>query len=63
MAGGLAGGLLGSKKKNHGILGTVGGAIVGSLVQDNLKKHSNKPHGSHGSNPLGSMGGSIFGKK
>ncbi|PLW44703.1 hypothetical protein PCASD_05871 [Puccinia coronata f. sp. avenae] len=43
LAGGAAGGMLG-KKNNHGFLGTVGGAIVGSLLQDATKK---KKHGHH----------------
>ncbi|KAI7946560.1 hypothetical protein MJO29_011087 [Puccinia striiformis f. sp. tritici] len=43
VAGGAAGGLVG-KKNNHGFLGTIGGAIVGSLLEDATKK---KKHGNH----------------
>jgi small subunit ribosomal protein S2 len=48
--GGIAGRYAG-KSTNHGLLGTVGGAILGSITQDKLKKkpgHSSSHHsGSH----------------
>jgi len=40
---GGAAGLFAGHKVNHGILGTVGGAIAGSLLEDQVKKHE-----SHG---------------
>lgn len=42
VAGGLAGGFAGHKA-NHGFLGTIGGAIMGSVAEDAMKKrHHNK---------------------
>ncbi|KAL2014001.1 hypothetical protein VTN00DRAFT_1526 [Thermoascus crustaceus] len=60
IAGGIAGGFAGHKA-NHGFLGTIGGAIVGSILEDAVKKHGEKKeheHGSHGShgNPYGQSG-------
>lgn len=37
LAGGAAGGFAGHKM-NHGILGTLGGAVAGSMLEDKLKK-------------------------
>ena len=45
LAGGAAGAFAG-KKTNHGFLGSVGGAIMGSIGEDMLKKK--KKHGGHG---------------
>ncbi len=44
IGGGFGGHFLG-KKANHGFLGTVGGAILGSLAQD-FAKDKKKKHGS-----------------
>ncbi|PYH94000.1 CNVH-domain-containing protein [Aspergillus ellipticus CBS 707.79] len=41
MAGGAAGGFAGHKV-NHGILGTIGGAMMGSVAEDGFKKHKEK---------------------
>lgn len=46
LAGGAAGGYTGHKA-NHGFLGTIGGAIVGSLAEDAMKKHKHKDEGQH----------------
>ena len=48
IAGGLAGGF-GGHKLGHGVLGTIGGAILGSLAEDGVKKYSQgHGHGSQG---------------
>jgi hypothetical protein len=41
VAGGAAG-AYGGHKVNHGFLGTIGGAITGSVAQDAMKKHKEK---------------------
>ncbi|RAK97293.1 putative glutamine-serine-proline rich protein [Aspergillus ibericus CBS 121593] len=41
LAGGAAGGFAGHKA-NHGILGTIGGAMLGSVAEDGFKKHKEK---------------------
>lgn len=43
IGGGIGGGLLG-KKANHGFLGTVGGAILGSVAEDFFKDKKKKQH-------------------
>ena len=57
VAGGLGGHFLG-KKADHGILGTLAGAFLGSKMEDKYKdrKHSPKP-GHHGGS---SYGGSRY---
>lgn len=40
ITGGLAGGF-GGHQVGHGLLGTIGGAILGSFAEDKLKKHEN----------------------
>lgn len=55
LAGGAAGGFAGHKA-NHGFLGTIGGAIMGSIAEDAIKKHKNKdeqPHPQHPQHPQG----------
>ncbi|KAL9109841.1 MAG: hypothetical protein Q9227_005544 [Pyrenula ochraceoflavens] len=44
LAGGAAGAFFGHKQ-GHGVLGTIGGAIMGSLAQDKFKDHGK--HGKH----------------
>ena len=58
MGGGLAGGAFGHKQ-HHGFLGTIGGAILGSMAEDALKKkgHQGK-HGKH--HKAGSQGFSQY---
>lgn len=60
LLGALGGGFAGhhfGKKENHGFLGTIGGAIMGSLAEDfakdKKKKHSHSGGGS-------SWGGSRY---
>lgn len=53
VAGGLAGGFAGHKA-DHGFLGTIGGAIVGSIAEDAMKKHHNKDKEQE--NPYGQQG-------
>ena len=53
IGGGFGGHFLG-KKANHGFLGTVGGAILGSLTEDYAKSKKKKQQG-------GSYGGSSWG--
>ncbi|KAJ5224720.1 uncharacterized protein N7469_008223 [Penicillium citrinum] len=50
LAGGAAGYYFGHKK-DHGLLGAIGGAIIGNLLEDKVKKHerSSSPSSSHGS--------------
>ncbi|CEO58931.1 hypothetical protein PMG11_03623 [Penicillium brasilianum] len=51
LAGGAAGYYFGHKK-NHGLLGAIGGAIVGNFLEDKLKdsgRHSHGHHHEHGS--------------
>ncbi|CAF9931072.1 MAG: hypothetical protein GOMPHAMPRED_005810 [Gomphillus americanus] len=62
LAGGTAGYFLG-RKKNHGFLGAVGGAIVGNIVGNKLKEHGNQGHhGHHGHHgQQGGFGGSSWG--
>lgn len=43
LTGGLAGGFTGHKL-NHGFLGSVGGAIIGSLIEYQLKKSGGRDH-------------------
>jgi hypothetical protein len=78
MAGGAAG-AFGGHKAGHGFLGSIGGAIIGSLAEDYAKKNEknkNKPHhhkagGSHsnsnsmmgGGGSLGSTASSFFNRK
>lgn len=74
LAGGAAGGFAGHKV-NHGFLGTIGGAIIGSIAEDAVKKHRNSdnqsppqygappPNGQYGGGPPshnGSGGGSMM---
>ncbi|KAL9622159.1 MAG: hypothetical protein Q9160_003502 [Pyrenula sp. 1 TL-2023] len=56
LAGGAAGLFLG-KKTGHSFLGSVGGAIMGSLAQDKYKDHG-KHSGHHGKHSNSSWGGS-----
>ena len=62
LAGGAAGYFLG-RKKNHGFLGAVGGAIVGNIVGNKMKEHGG--HGNHGHHghhgQQGGFGGSSWG--
>lgn len=55
LAGGAAGGFAGHKA-NHGFLGTIGGAIIGSIAEDAMKKHKNHDQGPGGPSP-GPYGG------
>lgn len=52
LAGGAAGYYFGHKK-DHGLLGAIGGAIVGNFLEDKLKdkggRHSHGQHHEHGS--------------
>jgi len=48
IGGGVGGRLLG-KKANHGFMGTVGGAILGSLTEDWAKKNKKHGHSSQSS--------------
>ena len=66
VAGGLGGHFLG-KKADHGILGTLAGAFLGSKMEDKYKdknKHSSHGGGSHhgGSHHGGSQYGGSYGK-
>lgn len=62
LAGGVAGGY-GGHKVNHGFLGTIGGAIMGSLAEDAVKKHrkheDGPPQGSQYGGPPPSQGGPM----
>lgn len=51
MAGGFAG-----HKADHGFLGTIGGAIMGSIAEDAVKKHRHKDE-QEGYPPQGGYGG------
>lgn len=73
LAGGAAG-AWGGHKVHHGFLGTIGGAIAGSLAEDALKKNRKNGHHKHsknnhnGSNSpfnggMNSSLGSFFGSK
>lgn len=55
LAGGAAGGFAGHKA-NHGFLGTVGGAIMGSIAEDAYKKHRQSNQSPPGG-PGGPYGG------
>lgn len=55
LAGGAAGGFAGHKA-NHGFLGTIGGAIMGSIAEDALKKNKKRDH-----SPQPGYGGSYGG--
>lgn len=49
---------------NHGILGTIGGAILGSIAEDKLKdkkKHKHSNSGGHHSHGGSHHGGSHYG--
>ncbi|KAJ5682373.1 hypothetical protein N7462_005538 [Penicillium macrosclerotiorum] len=46
LAGGAAGYFLGHKKE-HGLLGAIGGAIVGNLLENKMKDHGRHEHGHH----------------
>ena len=73
LGGGAAGGVAG-KRMGHGFLGTIGGAIVGSLAED-FAKQKNKKHkhgrkdrrlpsgGSSTAGGFGSMASSLFNQK
>ncbi|KAJ5161506.1 hypothetical protein N7492_006898 [Penicillium capsulatum] len=53
LAGGAAGYFLGHKKE-HGLLGALGGAILGSFLEDKMKGHGGPSHGhrhGHGHRP------------
>lgn len=50
IAGGTAGYFLG-KKANHGFIGTIGGAMLGSFLEDKHKDH--KHHGQQGGSSWG----------
>jgi len=41
--GGATAGYAGGKHFGHGILGLIGGAIAGSKLEDEVKKHNHKP--------------------
>lgn len=58
LAGGAAGGFAGHKA-NHGFLGTIGGAIMGSIAEDAIKKHrnNNRDENPNGPPPPGYGGG------
>ena len=45
------------KKTGHGFLGTVGGAIMGSLAQDKFKDSHGKHGGKHSHHGKSSWGG------
>lgn len=54
LGGAAAGGYTGHKA-NHGFLGTIGGALVGHLAEEAIKKHGKKsnsppPNGSYDGN-------------
>ncbi|KAJ5450160.1 uncharacterized protein N7458_006609 [Penicillium daleae] len=46
LAGGAAGYYFGHKK-NHGLLGAIGGAIIGNFLEDKLKDSGQHSHGHH----------------
>lgn len=58
LAGGAAGGFAGHKV-NHGFLGTIGGAIIGSIAEDAVKKHRKDDQSppQYGAPPPGSQYG------
>ncbi|EEP77126.1 conserved hypothetical protein [Uncinocarpus reesii 1704] len=59
ITGGIAGGYAGSKA-NHGFIGTIAGAVIGSLAEDKLKKHKHSGSGHGHGHGHGSSGGSQF---
>merc|ERR1711939_973640 len=60
MAGGAAG-AFGGHKAGHGFLGSIGGAIIGSLAEDYAKKNKKNKnhHKAGGSNSNSMMGGGL----
>lgn len=63
LIGGAAGYYLGHKK-NHGLLGAVGGAILGNIIGDKIKEHKHhEGQGGYPGNQGGSFGGSSWGGK
>ena len=52
LAGGAAGGFAGHKA-NHGFLGTIGGAIIGSIAEDAVKKHKRDASPGYQGGPYG----------
>ena len=61
MAGGAAG-FYGGHKKQHGLLGMIGGAIAGSKLEDKMFKEKKHGHGGHGGGHHGGGGSSWGGR-
>jgi len=55
LAGGAAGGFAGHKM-HHGIIGTLGGAYAGHKIEDELKKHHNRPPSAAAQQPIPPLG-------